>query len=98
MEKYDKYKAKYKKIKALAKGGKKKSRGLVAEETFINDLDTSSSEKEDEALICLDRDYCLANDAEFQSDIFEVARKCSAIGWDLETLEKVHNFRNYSLK
>ncbi len=65
-------------MKALAKGGKKKSRGLVTEEASISDSDSSSSDEEDEAMICLDHDYCLmADDAEFQSDISEVARKCS---------------------
>ena len=74
-------------MKALAKGVKKKSRGLVVEEASINDLDSSSSDEKDKAMICLDRDYCpMADDAEFQSDIFEVARKCSATSWNPETL------------
>ena len=39
----------------------------------------------------------MADDAEFQSDLSEVAKKCSATSWNSETLQKVHNFRNYSL-
>lgn len=96
-DKYNKYKSKYKKLKALAKSGKKKGKGFVAEEGSISDSDSTSSSDEEEAMICLDRDYCLmADDATFHEDIKEVAQKCSASGWDPETLYKVHCFKSAS--
>lgn len=58
INKYDKYKSKYKKLKAHVKSNKKKSKGLITEEATLSDSDSpSSSDEEDEALMCLDKAF-----------------------------------------